>query len=273
MNIYLPRRRFLTLIGTGILGILGYSTAFEPKNLKITKIKLNFKSLPTKLDGLVIAHITDLHFGSTLCSEIYKKVLEVVKKENSDIIAVTGDIISKRSVVDKAKEFFNQLPDKPTFIVWGNWDHWSMDKEIKKFKESLENKKTRVLVNDYYELEENFFICGVDDPHTSRDNINNAVRKTGFKILLAHSPEIMGKAENRVELVLAGHTHGGQVVIPFIGAPFVPVTKKYRRYASGIFKVGKTILFVSRGIGTSIFPVRMNCPPEIAFIELGKNKI
>lgn len=129
------------------------------------------------------------------------------------------------------------------------------------------------MVNDYYELEENFFICGVDDPHTSRDNINNAVRKTGFKILLAHSPEIIERAENRVELVLAGHTHGGQVVIPSIGAPFVPLAKKYRRYASGIFKVGKTILFVSRGIGTSIFPVRMNCPPEIAFIELGKNKI
>lgn len=102
---YVSRREFLTLIGTGMLGILGYSTAFEPKNLKITKIKLNFKSLPTKLDGFVIAHITDLHFGSTLCSEIYKKVLEAVKKENLDIIAVTGDIISKRSVVDKAKNF------------------------------------------------------------------------------------------------------------------------------------------------------------------------
>jgi len=118
------------------------------------------------------------------------------------------------------------------------------------------------LVNENIEVEDNFYIVGVDDPYTMHDRLDKAlqgIRENSVIVLLAHSPEIVGKAANKVDIILAGHTHGGPL--------YVPLPRKYRRYVSGLFKVGETYMYVNRGIGTSILPVRFMCTPEVTCLD------
>ena len=159
---HITRRSLLKWTGICISGLFGYSAIVEPRNLKITKIKLNFKNLPKKINKFTILHITDLHFGSTPLKGVYDDVLKVSKEIKSDMIVVTGDTISKRSALMYAEDFFSQLPNLPVFVVWGNWDHWSMRENIEELKRTLEKDgKTVILSNEAYEIEENFFIFSV----------------------------------------------------------------------------------------------------------------
>jgi len=120
------------------------------------------------------------------------------------------------------------------------------------------------------------YLVGVDDPDTSYDNLSYAIKnieeKDIPKILLAHSPEIIEDiAGQNIDLILAGHTHGGQIKIPFVRPFWVP-TKYHGKYANGLFKINNSYLYVNRGVGTTFLPIRFNCPPEITLIELKKYK-
>jgi len=117
--------------------------------------------------------------------------------------------------------------------------------------------------------------AGVDDPYAGRDDLYKAlygVPRNYFIVLIAHSPQIIDKAKGKVGIILSGHTHGGQIVIPFYGPVMVPLPREYRRYVSGLYVIGDTYMYVTRGIGTSIYPIRMFCPPEITLIKLHSSR-
>lgn len=136
--------------------------------------------------------------------------------------------------------------------------------------------KVHILLNENVAIYKNgspIYIAGVDDPYIGYDNVESALRKIREEdvvILLAHSPQIIDKCIGKVDLILSGHTHGGQVIIPFFGPLFVPLPYEYRKFTYGYFDFNRTKMFVSRGIGTSIFPIRFLCPPEIVIIEFNK---
>ena len=144
------------------------------------------------------------------------------------------------------------------------------------FEKYLTERKVIVLSNRYVVLSrdnECIYLIGVDDPHTFNDNLDKAIDNISetnvVKILLAHSPEIIDKAvKKNINLVLVGHTHGGQVRLPIIGPLYISLPPKYRKYDQGLFKVDNTLMLVNRGIGMSFIPVRFLCPPEIVVIEL-----
>lgn len=251
---------------------------FGTNNIKIEKQVISLKNLPQTFNKTKIVFLSDIHslwFGFR-----ERKVLEIIKKLKPDFVFITGDFIDPlRRITDRrlrkirifweelGKEYKNQI-----FGVMGNHDNRAVERYL---KESgiiiLNNENRKLIINS--NAGENINLIGVEDPYTGRDNLLMAMKGTEDnipKLLLAHSPRIIKKAvKQKIDLVLAGHTHGGQIVLPFFGPLFV-TSRMEGRYASGLFKIDSTYMYVTRGIGTTILPFRFNCPPEITLIELKK---
>ncbi len=134
-----------------------------------------------------------------------KIVLSNLKSFRPNLIVYTGDLISKEEFIEDALKFAEDLAKiAPTYIVWGNWDHWSLGGKLKMFKELLESiSEIRVLLNENVEVEGGLYIIGVDDPYTMHVDFEKAMPKAkeAMYILLAHSPEIIGKTANKVDII------------------------------------------------------------------------
>lgn len=269
-------RRTIVICATLIIILAVYSIIVEPNfMIKTNVISLKFQKLPKAFDGYKIVQISDLHFGIFHLPIRNDLVINIISKIRPNLIVITGDLVSNIGSAKDAIRFIKRLTFiSNVVIVFGNWDHIS---GFTSYKETLQKlSKVFVLENSHIVVtknDERIYIIGVDDPHLGFDNLTKALSKVpnqAFKILLAHSPQIIDKAKGKVDLILTGHTHGGQVVIPLIGPLFVPLPSKYRKYVAGLFEIQGTYLYVNRGIGTNILPIRFNCPPEITVIILRK---
>jgi len=193
---------------------------------------------------LKIVFISDLHFHIYTLPFIYKEVLEVVKKEKPDLIVVGGDIASFRHLEDKYETFFKELAKYGKVImVCGYWDYYSQvcsEKEIEKLK----NIGVTVLRNQY------FYYKGVC--FYGLDGLNPKKQDKTCDISIIHNPKDIKYVTSKI--VLAGHTHGGQIIFFSFLRP------------AGIFKVNGKKLIITRGIGTTLVPIRFLCPPEVMVI-------
>lgn len=261
------RRKFLKFVGMSALvatGITTYSYFIEPNNITITTIKLKDLYLNVR-----IVHISDTHFATSVFNP--DKVIDLIYKISPNYIFHTGDVITYLDGLNDAVKFTNELSEIcKIYVVAGNHDHWS-GLGSEGLKRKLETNKNINVLNNSSVREGDFWIIGVDDPYTYMDNINTALDCVYGKyprILLAHSPQIIDKVVGKVDLIFSGHTHAGQVRLPLIGPLYLPLPHKYWKYDYGLFKVNKSYMFVTRGIGTSFFPIRFNCPPEIVIFDL-----
>ncbi len=252
-----------------------YMVIFEPNNIQIKRQIIALENLPQSFDGVKIVQLSDFH--SYWFGRREKKVLEMLEEISPDFVFITGDFIDPVTKiirrVDSAAKFWAHLGNRyenRIFGVLGNHD----TSQVKNLLERggivvLNNEDTKLwLDNDF------IYLIGVDDSFTDRDDLTKAIEKVEAgapKILLAHAGEIIDEAvKEKIDLVLVGHTHGGQVNLPILGRLIQPLSEYGRRYMSGLFKIESTYLYVNRGIGTSVIPVRFNCPPEITLIELRK---
>ena len=262
----LKRREFILASIAGLIGVLlGDALLYEPRiAVAVSRVELRFEALEDKVR---IAQLSDVHFGNP--SPVWSAV-EVVQGVKPDLIAVTGDIFTDGDELENGVKLLEELSETAdVFLVHGNWDYWS-GADLDRLEREAGRLGVRVLRNSGLQFRGDIWIAGVDDPYTRRDRLNRALMgSSGVKILLAHSPQIIGEAEGKVELVISGHTHGGQVAIPGLGPLYVPLPKKYRRYVAGLYEVNGTYLYVNRGIGNSFLPVRFACPPEVTVFELG----
>ena len=258
--------------------LLWYSFIFEPNNIQVEKINIAIENLPESFDGAKIVHLTDFH--SKNFGEREKKVLEILEDINPDFIFITGDFIDYRTKdINSCQEFWRKLSNQhqgKTFGVLGNHEHWIKSPDISAIKKLLEEGGISILNNEnrkIFQGNKYIYLLGVDDPDSKKDDLPKAMigaEENIPKILLAHSPDIVDNLRGeKVDLILVGHTHGGQIRIPFVKPFWVP-TKNRGKYASGLFEIGNTILYTNRGIGMTTLPIRFNCPPEIAVIELKK---
>ena len=259
-----------------------YSLLFEPNNIQVEKINIEIANLPESFEGTKIVHLTDLHsFGF---DKREKMVLEMVDQLDPDFVFITGDFVDRKTKdINSVQKFWQELGDQykgKIFGVLGNHEYKNEEADSNSLEELLKKSGIVVLDNENQKIflqgDEYIYLVGVNDPHTGRADLKKALADTEKnipKILLAHAPEIVNKPdilkEEKIDLILAGHTHGGQIKIPFIRPFWVP-TKNHGKYASGLFEINNTALYVNRGIGLSAFPIRFNCPPEIAVIELKK---
>lgn len=231
-----------------------------------------------------ILHISDLH-GMTLGpNNVYLKRL--VTGAKPDLIAITGDLVDVETEnLSAVKAFLELLPEAPTFFVPGNHDIASkLEDEL---ISTLEEYGVTVLRNKQVLVETKMgpvLLAGLDDVLVGTPNMSVLSKDCSCpSILLCHSPifskrQILPKAEvlnlasqAGFELVLSGHTHGGQIKLPFVGTLYVPGQEIPPKYVSGLYRQGDTSMYISRGLGTSRVPIRLGCRPEIVLIRWKPN--
>ena len=257
------------------------------KALQLNGYTITSTRLPESFDGYRIAHISDLH--NVKMGKNNKKLLDMLREAEPDIIAITGDLIdSRRTNVDIALEFAEEaVKIAPCYFVPGN--HESRVGEYPELKKGLIAAGVTVLENDSAQITingESITLMGVQDPSFQTDYlqgdsegiIQESLDKLStdgdeFALLLSHRPELFDIYANYgVDLVLTGHAHGGQVRIPWLGGVVAPNQGLFPKYDGGIYTQGDTSMLVSRGIGNSAFPFRVNNRPEVLLIELKSDK-
>lgn len=258
------RKRWLFL---GILAILltslaGYASWIEPYWIEVTH-----HHVTTHLSGtLKIAHLSDIHTYGLGRRE--RKLLQVMETEQPDVIVITGDSINITSDYPGLRELLTRL-NAPlgVWVVRGNHeDWWPVDNE----EEFYKSAGVKLLVNSSGEVRNGIWFIGLDDYFAGSPDLEKAlagVPESAYKIALFHSPIYFEREAGQTDLVLAGHSHGGQVRLPFIGAPYTPPF--CGEFLEGWHEMRGTKMYVSRGIGTSILDVRLLCRPEIAIITVG----
>lgn len=244
-----------------VFAILFYGIFIERNTIEKTYI--NFSESPR----ITFAHITDLHFIREGLK--HKKLLKILQEEPIDLIFITGDIVSFRRQL-AIKDYLRKISslNKPIYFVFGNWDH--KVKDFDNLRNTLRELGIIVLENGSTTFKKDGLtvtIVGVDDPFTGRDNLKLALKDvelSNYTILLTHSPDIFYEAsENKIDLVLAGHLHGGQVSLPKIRFAIYSPSKYGVRFLKGLFKLDKTTMYVNRGIGESHLPIRIFSKPEV----------
>lgn len=257
----------------GILTVGGYSYFLEPRWIEVVNIVVPINDLPRQFEGMTIAQLSDIHHCEHVSREYIKKCVRKVNALSPDIIALTGDFIyGSDSFVWSVAEELSELKSKEgVFAILGNHD----DKELT--SEALSRRGLRVLINEHqpiYRKKEYIYIAGVDDLWRGKLELDATLAgmENKPKILLCHNPDAIEMIQHKnVDLVIAGHTHGGQIRLPLYGPPVV-YSKFGTRYASGLFREGETTMYVNKGIGISNFPVRFFARPEITLFTLRNNR-
>ena len=256
----------------GALSIGSYSYILEPRWIEVKNVSIEINGLPERFEGMTIAQLSDIHHSNYIPREFVRKCVRYVNKLFPDIIALTGDFVysSQKYLSSVAVELSELRAKEGVFAVLGNHDDKSSTFD------ALTMNGINVLVNKsvpVYKKNEYVFIAGVDDLWVGNFDLDKTLKDTDDKpkILLCHNPDAIEKIRNtNVDFVMAGHTHGGQINLPFYGPPFI-YSKFGNRYASGLFHEGKTTMYVNKGIGMSVFPVRFFTRPEITLFTLRNN--
>lgn len=260
------RKKRLLLLISIILVLAVLWVLWGNLTVGLTKVTIENEKLPMAFHGYRIAHVSDLHN-----SHLWKQTIKQLKKAQPDIICITGDMVDMtRTDIDVALAFAAEaVKVAPCYYVPGNHES-GLDKETySRLVEGLERLGVKVLYDQYTLIElgdEEIFLAGLGWYVKSLDTLQDY---DGYRILLAHHPEYIDKyVETGVDLVLSGHVHGGQFRLPFIGGLYGPGQGLFPQYDSGVFSCGNTDMVVSRGIGNSVIPVRLNNRPEVILITL-----
>ncbi len=257
-----------------ILFIL-YAYFIGTKGLIVKEYKID-ASIPKSFDGLKIVHLSDIHYNRTIKEKELKKIVKKVNLINPDIIVITGDVLDNDIEAEDSKEiltkYFKEMNAKiGKFVVNGNhdlkYDYW---------QDIMNDSGFKVLNNTYeliyYESNDPIIIAGMS---SSSDNIKDKLNDyysfikendIKYKILILHEPDTIDNIDNNFDLILAGHSHNGQVRLPLIGATILPDGAK--RYYKEHYTINNTELYISSGLGTSTLPLRFLDHPSINFYRI-----
>lgn len=270
------RRKFIKyLLGTGISGLFAsYPFFIERYIILVNHYRIPVPNLPKPFSGFKIVHLTDFHYGPLVPLRLIESVVHRTNKIHKDIVVCTGDYVHETNSdrqINRVWPVLSKLSAKDgVYSVLGNHDHWAdTDRSLYWLERTGQNLRRKVKVIE--RNGERLWLAGGGDfleDHFNFDILLSKIPEKDFRIMLAHNPDSADSRFNgHIDLILAGHTHGGQVKIPFGGTPILPV--KNKTYSSGlkISPKGHRI-FISKGIGWAIYPIRFNCFPEIAVLEL-----
>ncbi len=247
---------------------------FNSCHFEIVPIDITIPGLDPSFDGYRIVHITDIHLGQWISTDKLKGVMELVNKQDSDMVAITGDFVSYAidHLIDDLTFCLKMLrPNDVSIAVLGNHDHWN---GADKIRDVLQKSDIVDVSNDVYTLRRGdamLHIAGVDSVMLNKHRLDLVMDKlpsSGPAILLAHEPDFadISATTGRFSLQISGHSHGGQFMIPGIGT-FIR-GQHFLKYPVGKYKIGDMIQYTNRGLGTNIFWFRINCPPEITVFNL-----
>ena len=278
------KKKFIFLaVAAALLVALVIWIAWGNTALELNTYTISSSKLPQSFDGYRIAHVSDLHNAEM--GKDNEKLLTILRDADPDMIAITGDLIDSRSTnVEIALNFIREaVKIAPCYYVTGN--HEARVNEYDELKSGMESAGVIVLEDAQTEISldgDTITLIGVNDPSYQTDYLfgdSETVMNTKleelhtengeFTVLLSHRPELFDTyADHGLDLVLSGHAHGGQFRLPFIGGLVAPNQGLFPEYDAGIYTEGNTNMLVSRGIGNSILPFRINNRPEVILIEL-----
>ncbi len=218
---------------------------------------------------LRVVQMSDLHTGLYIHEETLKRWVALANAQRPDLVVITGDFVDRFSL--------NPLPGLGRALaklraplgvwgVWGNHDRWRF-RDIGPLLRTLQSANIRILNNDGVRLRDDLYLAGVDDVLEGSPNLRRALQnlpENASSLLMLHNPDFLPHVPTRVGLTLSGHTHGGQIKAPLYGAIFT--SSDYgKRYAEGWVKENA---YVSRGLGVTVLPFRLDCPPELVVMDL-----
>ncbi|HEX7999894.1 MAG TPA: metallophosphoesterase [Pyrinomonadaceae bacterium] len=272
----LTRRQFLRgLAATPLVALsatTAYSTFIEPYAYQLNTTDIFIRDLPEAFEGFRIAQLTDIHHSRIVSIDEVRRVVELAQSAQADMIVLTGDYTTTyRRYIEPCAEALGTL--HAPYGVWavlGNHDHYT-DPQLT--SRALERARINVLNNANTTLRrssDTLQLIGIDDWGWNAANWPRAFHGIDPRrpsILLSHQPRVLDLAETRsVSLIISGHTHGGQLSLPFIGAP--ARFSKELKYLRGLYSRDNTQLYVSRGTGVIGLPLRLGVPPEISLLRL-----
>jgi uncharacterized protein len=269
----ISRRRLIAAAGGVFAAAVGADAfAVEPARVLVSRHDLRVRGLAPDLDGLRIAHITDVHFPGNV--EAAQAALLHLRREGPEIVVMTGDMTEHRDALPQVGGFAGAARGSiATVATLGNWEYACQAATTA--RDVYRSAGVELLVNGNREVRvgrASVVLVGFDDPVLGQPDIHRArdgLLSDGAEIWLVHAPGFMSKPPLHISttplLVLAGHTHGGQVRLPFVPA-FTP--EGSGRFVAGWYHDTLAPLYVSRGIGTTTIPVRFRCPPELPIFTL-----
>jgi predicted MPP superfamily phosphohydrolase len=298
LNARLSRRQFLT-IGCGALaggatsGLLAclYATQVEPNWIEVTRLDVSIPRLPPVLHGFSIAQLSDFHLGRYVKSDQVHRAVAIANSLEPDLILLTGDFVSGSATHGAAcaEELADLTATHGVYAVLGNHDNWTNADLV---AANVAAVGISVLRDEVHPLEAGpgrLWLLGIEDPgytagfsgHTfgdfkaawsdQRQRLAAMLEEVPVdepRLLLVHNPDFTEMLpEGHIDLALCGHTHGGQVRLPFLGAPVVP-SFFGNKYSSGLVRGPRTLVYVNRGIGLIAPAVRFNCRPEVTLLRL-----
>jgi len=288
------RRRFLKATLWGAAGLALYAGEVERHWIEITHREIQIAGLPPVFDGLRVAQLSDIHLDIYSEPLFLRDAVDHVNRLNPDLVFLTGDYVTRfkgmrrfahgaglqfaRGSAWQCANLLAGLTCRERFAILGNHDVM-VGRDV--VTTALADNGMKVLVNSCLPIERagsRFWLAGLDDPVEGWPDpdlaipvrIRNLPQEPVF--VLCHAPDYADKllahpAGQSVALMLAGHSHGGQVRLPLVGALALPPLGE--KYVEGWFRLGNMQLYVNRGLGTVVLPFRFDCPPEITLLTLG----
>jgi predicted MPP superfamily phosphohydrolase len=272
----------------GALALAAEGTIFEAKRPRLVSVEVRLPRLADSWDGFRIAQLSDLHYDDTFSVVPLRNAINIVNGLRPDLVVVTGDFVTAPRVsrrwavgvraakaaaktVEPCAQLLARVRSRSGILAaLGNHD---ADTDPNYISEVLQSHEIPVLHNRSVPLErggKRLWLTGVDDILVGKPRLDLALKGIPPDepvILLAHEPDWADHVTNYpVDLQLSGHSHGGQIRIPFVGAPYLPPLA--RKYPAGLRQIGRLALYTNSGIGTIGVPMRLACPPEVTLITL-----
>ena len=242
---------------------------FDTDKIEIKDLPLNLPRLGAEFAGYRLVQFSDIHMDSWMTRSHLDAIVDLVNQQEPDLIAITGDFVSHdpdEYAQDMVKSLSRLKSTNGVVAVMGNHDHW-VDPEM--VREILNDSGIIELANRIYPIhrgQARLLVAGIDDYIVRNDRLNEVLDQLpeeGAAILLAHEPDFadISARTGRFDLQISGHSHGGQINLPFLGPLSLP--RYARKYTSGLYRVNGMIQYTNRGVGLVHIPFRLNSDPEI----------
>jgi uncharacterized protein len=242
----------------------------EANSLSLERVEIKLKRLPKQLDGFKIIHLSDTHHSPFTHLDHIARTVKIANRLKPDMFLLTGDYVSHEDqYIAPVAEVLAELKSEfGTYACLGNHDHWTNADLVTHL---FRGEGIRMLINEGERIEArgaSFWLAGVDDYMVGKTDVAASLKGSypdEMKVLLAHNPVIFRQAVRAgIDLTLSGHTHGGQVKIRDDEKRIL----RRRKLTAGLHRRKESQIYITRGIGTVVLPVRYQCPPEISFLEL-----
>lgn len=264
----------MTLGATALgAGGLGYATAVEPDWVEIRRITLRLRRLSRAFHGYRVAQISDIHINDWMRDRL-PGIVDLINVQRPDLVAVTGDFVTNRPRRYARALIAGLTPLRArdgVVAVLGNHDHWTSPSTVRSIIRDSGAIEIGNRIHTVRRGDATLHVAGIDDYMVSADRLDLVLARMpaeGAAILLVHEPDFadISAPTGRFDLQISGHSHGGQIRFPLIGAPVLPDLG--RKYPMGLYRVGNMLQYTNRGLGTLGLHVRLNCRPEITVFML-----